>query len=69
MVTWGVINQFPHLFGGVFPRVLHKRTMTNVQVRSLILAQLRARRKQAEARLMEKTERTPQSTVTGGFLL
>ena len=35
--------------------------MTNVQVRSLILAQLRARRKQAEARLMDKSERT--STV------
>ncbi len=35
--------------------------MTPVQVRSLILAQLRARRKQAEAELMSKTERT--STV------
>ena len=32
--------------------------MTSVQVRSLILAQLRARRQQAEAKLMSKTERT-----------
>ena len=35
--------------------------MPSVQVRALILAQLRARRKQAEAKLMSKTERT--STV------
>jgi hypothetical protein len=35
--------------------------MPSVQVRALILAQLRARRKQAEAQLMSKTERT--STV------